>query len=101
MSVHCESLRRTRYVSQSGDIEQNRCNNLNLHGMYSGLCTTRLKQLAQQFPGVLILGARQVGKTTLAREAFSDFVYIDQGPGKDPLAPGVTRCGFNAAMKYA
>ena len=50
--------------------------------MYTRLCTARLKQLAQQFPAVLILGARQVGKTTLAREAFSDFVYIDlEDPG--------------------
>ena len=50
--------------------------------MYTRLCTARLKHLAQQFPAVLILGARQVGKTTLAREAFSDFVYIDlEDPG--------------------
>lgn len=50
--------------------------------MYTRLCTDRLKHLAQQFPAVLILGARQVGKTTLAREAFSDFVYLDlEDPG--------------------
>jgi predicted AAA+ superfamily ATPase len=33
--------------------------------------------LAGNFPAVLILGARQVGKTTLARAAFRHFPYVD------------------------
>ncbi|HEX5101649.1 MAG TPA: ATP-binding protein [Polyangiaceae bacterium] len=33
--------------------------------------------MAQQFPAVLLLGARQVGKTTLARTTFRDFAYAD------------------------
>ena len=37
----------------------------------------RLHTLATQFPAVCILGARQVGKTTLARQAFADGIYID------------------------
>ena len=45
--------------------------------MYPRLCTPRLRQLAQQFPAVLILGARQVGKTTLARQAFAEYSYLD------------------------
>ena len=45
--------------------------------MYHRLCTERLTHLAQQFPAVLILGARQVGKTTLAKRAFSTFTYLD------------------------
>ena len=50
--------------------------------MYTRLVATRLKHLAQQFPAVLILGARQVGKTTLARQTFADFTYLDlEDPG--------------------
>ena len=50
--------------------------------MYTRFCTERLQQLARQFPAVLILGARQVGKTTLARHAFSNFTYLDmEDPG--------------------
>lgn len=45
--------------------------------MYPRLITQRLQQLAQQFPAVLILGARQVGKTTLARTAFPTLPYCD------------------------
>ena len=45
--------------------------------MYSRLCIDRLLHLAQQFPAVLILGARQVGKTTLARQSFSGYSYLD------------------------
>lgn len=37
----------------------------------------RLHVLATQFPAVLILGARQVGKTTLARMAFPGHAYVD------------------------
>jgi predicted AAA+ superfamily ATPase len=50
--------------------------------MYPRLCSARLKNLAQQFPAVLILGARQVGKTTIARQTFSDYGYLDlEDPG--------------------
>lgn len=45
--------------------------------MYVRLGSERLHYLARQFPAVLILGARQVGKTTLARLAFADHRYID------------------------
>ncbi|MGQ0709525.1 MAG: ATP-binding protein [Rhodoferax sp.] len=33
--------------------------------------------MARQFPAVLILGARQVGKTTLARQTFPSHTYLD------------------------
>ena len=45
--------------------------------MYTRLCADRLTHLAGQFPAVLILGARQVGKTTLARQTFSTLKYLD------------------------
>ena len=45
--------------------------------MYSRNCTDRLRHLSRQFPAVLILGARQVGKTTLARQTFPDMTYLD------------------------
>jgi predicted AAA+ superfamily ATPase len=45
--------------------------------MFPRLASDRLRALAAQFPAVLILGARQVGKTTLARAAFPDHVYAD------------------------
>ncbi len=45
--------------------------------MYPRICADRLEQLARQFPAVLILGARQVGKTTLARQAFPGYSYLD------------------------
>jgi len=41
------------------------------------LAIDRLRSLAAQFPAVLILGARQVGKTTLARLAFPGHAYVD------------------------
>ena len=41
------------------------------------LATQRLQQLAAQFPAVLILGARQVGKTTLTKMAFPTHAYVD------------------------
>lgn len=54
--------------------------------MYTRLCTDRLAQLARQFPAVLILGARQVGKTTLARQSFPGFSYLDlEDPGTHAL----------------
>lgn len=45
--------------------------------MWNRLATIRLRTLAEQFPAVLLLGARQVGKTTLARMAFRGFPYVD------------------------
>lgn len=45
--------------------------------MYQRLALDRLHALARQFPAVLILGARQVGKTTLARQAFASHSYLD------------------------
>jgi hypothetical protein len=45
--------------------------------MWNRLQVPHLKALARQFPAVLILGARQVGKTTLARTAFPELPYLD------------------------
>ena len=45
--------------------------------MWKRIGRARLAQLWDQFPAVLILGARQVGKTTLARETFPDIPYCD------------------------
>lgn len=45
--------------------------------MWKRLAKERLQQLWKQFPAVLILGARQVGKTTLARQQFPKIPYCD------------------------
>ena len=45
--------------------------------MFQRLAATRLHALASAFPAVAILGARQVGKTTLARAAFPGFARAD------------------------
>lgn len=45
--------------------------------MWRRLATSRLRALWKQFPAVLILGARQVGKTTLARRTFAKLPYVD------------------------
>ncbi|MBI2319695.1 MAG: ATP-binding protein [Betaproteobacteria bacterium] len=45
--------------------------------MHPRLAIDRLRALAAQFPAVLVLGPRQVGKTTLARMAFADLPYCD------------------------
>ena len=53
-----------------------------MRGMWNRLHAARLKALARQFPAVLILGPRQVGKTTLARAAFPQAAYLDlEEPG--------------------
>src|SRR5215831_7926724 len=45
--------------------------------MFRRLAAARLRELSRQFPAVLVLGARQVGKTTLARSAFPKLPYCD------------------------
>lgn len=45
--------------------------------MWHRLARLRLRALWRQFPAVLILGARQVGKTTLARKTFPKLPYLD------------------------
>src|SRR5574342_393335 len=45
--------------------------------MHSRIAIRRLRDLARQFPAVQILGARQVGKSTLARLAFPDHAFFD------------------------
>lgn len=45
--------------------------------MFRRLATARLRALASEFPAVVVLGARQVGKTTLARSTFRNLPYID------------------------
>jgi hypothetical protein len=59
--------------------------------MFSRSAAQCLHALARRFPAVVILGARQVGKTTPARAAFPALPYVDcQDPGtaaalrKDP-----------------
>jgi uncharacterized protein len=48
-----------------------------LRPMWNRIHAARLRVLARQFPAVLILGPRQVGKTTLARSAFDKATYVD------------------------
>ncbi len=45
--------------------------------MWKRLAQERLVVLWEQFPAVLILGARQVGKTTLALQTFPKLPYCD------------------------
>lgn len=45
--------------------------------IHARLATQRATQLLRQFPAISILGARQVGKSTLARLAFPKFAFID------------------------
>jgi len=41
------------------------------------LAESRLKELSRQFPAVVVVGPRQVGKTTLARSSFPAASYKD------------------------
>lgn len=45
--------------------------------MWERVLKKRLLKLAKEFPAVLILGPRQVGKTTLAKMVFSEGEYVD------------------------
>jgi hypothetical protein len=46
-----------------------------------------LKRLSEQFPAVVLTGARQVGKTSLVRKAFPLFNYVSLDlPAKAELA---------------
>lgn len=45
--------------------------------MWKRAAGKRLKQLSREFPAVLIVGARQVGKTTLARQTWPRLPYFD------------------------
>jgi predicted AAA+ superfamily ATPase len=44
---------------------------------WSRLAEARLRELARQFPAVVVVGPRQVGKTTLARTSFPEAGYKD------------------------
>jgi predicted AAA+ superfamily ATPase len=45
--------------------------------VFERLASARLHELARHFPAIVILGARQVGKTTLARRTFPKTAYLD------------------------
>lgn len=47
--------------------------------MWKRLAAQRLRDLSKRFPAVLIVGAKLVGKTTLARETFPKIAYCDLG----------------------
>lgn len=53
-----------------------------MQGMFERMATPLLHEAARNFPAVTILGARQVGKTTLAQAAFPSHQYVDL---EDPL----------------
>jgi len=42
------------------------------------IARSRLCAMLRQFPAVAILGARQVGKSTLARWALPDYAYLSR-----------------------
>ncbi|MCB0340576.1 MAG: AAA family ATPase, partial [Bdellovibrionales bacterium] len=44
--------------------------------LYKRIISDKLYQLAQNFPAVVLTGARQVGKTTLLKEMFPDHSYV-------------------------
>ncbi|MGA8163884.1 MAG: AAA family ATPase [Waddliaceae bacterium] len=45
--------------------------------------TSHLKRLMEHFPSVVVVGARQVGKSTLIRHVFSDYAYVLFDPYQD------------------
>jgi len=45
--------------------------------MFDRLAAARLHRLARAFPAVSVLGARQAGKTTLARSVFAGYAHVD------------------------
>lgn len=47
------------------------------------LITNRLKQLAKHFPSLVIVGARQVGKSTLVQHIFPEYSYVQFDPYVD------------------
>lgn len=61
--------------------------------MFQRLVNACLSELAGAFPAVAILGARQVGKTTAAREAFPTHAYVDL---EDPA----TRAAFTDDPRF-
>lgn len=50
---------------------------------YERNITTYLYELMSQYPAVAIIGARQVGKTTLARTVGKNFLYMDMEKSSD------------------
>jgi uncharacterized protein len=50
---------------------------LKIQGMWHRQAAQRLNYLASAFPAVLVLGPRQVGKTTLVRATFPHYPYVD------------------------
>ena len=48
-----------------------------MQGMFDRIVLPTVQAAARSFPVVVIVGARQVGKTTLARVAFPRFAYRD------------------------
>src|SRR5213079_2378293 len=71
------------------DVLQIRRRSSNLRPMWDRLAAARLRRLWRQFPAVLILGARQVGKTTLARQTFPRLPYVDlEEPRSRERQPG-------------
>ncbi|MCJ7838987.1 MAG: AAA family ATPase, partial [Burkholderiales bacterium] len=66
--------------------------------MYPRLLAQRLRDLANRFPAVAVLGARQVGKTTLARSVFPEARYFDL---EDPLTASRFRDDARFALDAA
>ncbi|MGH8770075.1 MAG: ATP-binding protein [Burkholderiales bacterium] len=59
-----------------------------MQGMFERLAAGRLRELGRRFPAVVILGARQVGKTTLARRTMPGLSYLDC---EDPVVAAALR----------
>lgn len=50
---------------------------IKIQGMWQRQAAQQLIHLASVFPAVLVLGPRQVGKTTLVRATFPEYPYVD------------------------